>query len=40
MLILLKKEVVKEYRYVNKEDDFVEHIFITSTHNNILFFSN
>ncbi|MFT8315474.1 MAG: DNA gyrase subunit A [Clostridium sp.] len=23
-----------------KEDDFVEHIFITSTHNNILFFSN
>ncbi|HEY5562254.1 MAG TPA: DNA gyrase subunit A [Clostridiaceae bacterium] len=23
-----------------KDDDFVEHIFITSTHNNILFFSN
>jgi DNA gyrase subunit A len=23
-----------------KEDDFVEHIFITSTHNNILFFTN
>ncbi len=23
-----------------KEDDFVEHIFVTSTHNNILFFTN
>jgi DNA gyrase subunit A len=25
---------------VTKEDDFVEHIFITSTHNHLLFFSN
>ena len=41
ILIQLKEEVGRGIQAMStKEDDFVEHVIVTSTHSDVLFFTN